>query len=61
MFEVAVSVEDINEKETAYLDVRTNLGIDQDVFMDDVAGLGGHVQVGGDSLALFLPAAAFTM
>jgi hypothetical protein len=55
VFEVAVSVEDINEKETAYLDVRTNLGIDQDVFMDDVAGLGGHVQVRGDSLALFLP------
>lgn len=58
VIEVAVSVLDMNENGTAHLDVSTNLGIQLDVFTDDVAGLNGQVQLRGDSIALFLPAAA---
>lgn len=55
VFEVAVSIMDIEEKQTTYLDVGAHLGIEQDVYMDDVAGLNGQVQLRSDSIALFLP------
>ena len=55
VFEVAVSIVDIDEDEAVYLDLGANLELELDALMGDVEGLNGQVQLRDESIALFLP------